>query len=110
MVEHVAPLHKLASLYYRLMEWLMPSDFCLVDIPENFVLSTGTFPKVEHEMEVWQSSGYDAKNLTILRKHELPEDCDLNEIEDSEQVWGPSWTMIGKDGEEDVEGPDSQCK
>jgi hypothetical protein len=35
MVEHIAPLHKLASLYYRLMEWLMPSDFCLVDTAES---------------------------------------------------------------------------
>jgi hypothetical protein len=105
MVEHIAPLHKLASLYYRLMEWLMPSDFCLVDTAENFVLGTGTVPKVEHEMEVWQSSGYDAKNLMIVRKHDLPEDCDLNDIEDSEEVWGLSWLAMDGDtaaSDEDV--------
>lgn len=66
----------LLNIYYRIMEWLIPSDFCLVDMEDNFVLAMGTFEEVELAME--QSYG---GTFSIIRLHELPDGCDTTSVE-----------------------------
>lgn len=66
----------LLNIYYRIMEWLIPSNFCLVDMQDNFVLAMGTFEEVELLMD--QSYG---GTFGIFRTHELPEGCDTTAIE-----------------------------
>lgn len=62
--------------YTRIMEWLMPSNFCLVDEDDNKVLMMGTFVEAEHAQE--QSYG---GTLRILRDNQLPHGCDTTEID-----------------------------
>jgi hypothetical protein len=66
----------LLNIYYRMMEWLIPSDFCLVDMEDNFVLAMGTFEEVELAMD--QSYG---GTFSIFRLHELPDGCDTTAVE-----------------------------
>lgn len=68
--------HALLNIYYRFMEWLMPSDYCLVDMQDNFVLAMGTFQEVELAMD--QSYG---GTFAIFRAHELPDGCDTTAVE-----------------------------
>ena len=78
MAANLALYHKLASVYYQLMEWLMPSDFCLVDTENNKVVFQGSLSEVECALD--QQYG---RPHMILREHELPENCDT-----SEELWG----------------------
>lgn len=65
----------LLSYYYRIKEWLLPSDFYLVDTEKNCVLALGTSQQVELAMD--QRVG----KFCILRGHELPEGCDTTAVE-----------------------------
>lgn len=75
MAQHMT-YHALLNIYYRIMEWLMPSDYCLVDMQDNFVLAMGTFQEVELVMD--QSYG---GTFAIFRAHELPDGCDTTAVE-----------------------------
>ncbi len=75
MAQHMT-YHALLNIYYRIMEWLMPSDYCLVDMQDNFVLAMGTFQEVELAMD--QSYG---GTFVIFRAHELPDGCDTTAVE-----------------------------
>ena len=66
----------LMHYYYQIRAWLIPDDFCLVDMDDNFVLAMGTFEQMELIME--QSYG---GTFSIIRLHELPDGCDTTSVE-----------------------------
>jgi hypothetical protein len=68
--------YALLHYYKRLIEWLMPSNFCLVDDDDNKVLMMGTFVEAEHAQQQFFGG-----SLRILRYNQLPPDCDLTEIQ-----------------------------
>lgn len=66
----------LMHYFYRIKEWLIPSDFCLVDMDDNYVMAMGTFEEMEWAMD--QSYGGTTR---IIRLHELPDGCDTTAVE-----------------------------
>lgn len=68
--------NKLLNYYYRIKEWLIPSDYCLVDMEDNAVVAVGTFAQMETAMD--QAYG---GVFSILQEQELPENCDTTSIE-----------------------------
>ena len=74
--KHLTLYRRVKYVYGQNIEWLMPSDFCLVDAKNNKVIFHGRLNEVEHCMD--QRYG---QPLMILREHELPKDCDITELQ-----------------------------
>ena len=66
----------LLHYYYRIKEWLLPSDFCLVDMDDNSVVAMGTFEEIDCTMDQFYGGTF-----RILRCHELPDGCDTTAVE-----------------------------
>jgi len=82
--KHLTLYRWVKYVYGQIIEWLMPSDFCLVDAEKNKVIFHGRYHEVEHYMD--QRYG---QPLMIFREHELPKDCDITELQ-------PSHTPAGR--------------
>ena len=73
--KHLTLYGRVKYAYWQIIEWLMPSDFCVVDAEKNKVIFHGPLNEVEHYMDLRYG-----QRLVIFREDELPKDCDITEL------------------------------